>query len=68
MVNIETAVSTSMRLVDSGGSFGRDMDAPKNDRASDSDQSLNQFFRFRRIGSAMRKMRWYISVLPLPSL
>jgi hypothetical protein len=52
-VNIEMAVSTSMKLVDSDGTLSRDIDAPENDSASVSDRSVNQIFRFRAIRSAM---------------
>jgi hypothetical protein len=42
-----------MKLVDSEGSLGRDMDAPENDRAPVSELNLNHFFRFRSIRSAI---------------
>jgi hypothetical protein len=46
IVNIEMAVRASMKLVDSDGNFSRDIDAPENDRASVSEENLNQIFRF----------------------
>jgi hypothetical protein len=45
-VNIDIAVSTSMKLVGSGGRLRRDMNAPENDRAPVNELNLNHFFRF----------------------
>jgi hypothetical protein len=60
-VNMEIAVSTSIKLVDSDGNLNWDIDAPDDHARQLADQSVNRIFKFRSIKSAMPQRHGCVS-------